>query len=894
MKYQNLTSIFLFYSAFFLLIANCLLPIASFAQATTWQSLINNTSNYTQGIDAEMAIATTSDSGVVVIKNSSVYPGPSHIALLKMDKRGSLEWSKDLGKLKHGGSAGKIIQTADKGFLIIGGNEGDIIKTDFSGKILWTKAYGKTDLPPPALGEFCQFNDIKETKDGGYILTGETSNFGTRIPGYSYNMQSTDVYLVKIDTAGVVKWAKTYGRATLLEYGTSVEQTPDGGYIVAGKEEEPNSGQWVENAAFLLKVDSIGTLKWAKTYGTLSPYYISHITGVGEISGDFTSVIPTADGGYLATGRTGYSYGAWVVKTDSLGAVKWTKEYGNKENNGCGMWGVKLYQPSARQYTLQTQLGSAFYNGPCGNNQDIFLFNLDTSGNINWLRSYGTTEENSTSSDMTKEKGYAICSYVFDTAFAGYQNGFGNGYKGGFSHIYKVDSLGKNGFCQNTLVGVYTIPTLATAKYAVKVNTGTMTTDNIMTASTYTIVIDNAICFNAPVEASFSADLTCLGDSTHFNNYSRAGLYNWNFGEPASGANTSIQENPRHLYSSIGTYTVTLIAKDGDGLNPDTISKVLEIVSNKFVSIGTDITLCSGDSVQLRADGNWTWFGGWLPTDSLRDPVNDTTYAHPGTTTQYKVMAYNGGCYDYDSLTVTVVPNPIPSIQGNSTVCQGINSTLSAVGAGNYLWSTGETGTSITISPDVSAAYSITAYTGSCMGTASIPIVVTPNYTVNAGNNVTIINGASVVLAATTSAGAVTWLPLEGLDCVTCPNPTAKPVTTTTYFVTTQALSECTGIDSVTVYVINCADIFVPTAFSPNDDGVNDVLFLKNDCIRELDFKIYDRWGNKVFETDKVNEGWDGMYKGKEMNSGMFVYYFNATLFSGDPVSRKGNISLIR
>lgn len=91
-----------------------------------------------------------------------------------------------------------------------------------------------------------------------------------------------------------------------------------------------------------------------------------------------------------------------------------------------------------------------------------------------------------------------------------------------------------------------------------------------------------------------------------------------------------------------------------------------------------------------------------------------------------------------------------------------------------------------------------------------------------------------------------------------------------------------------------CGEMFVPNAFSPNNDGENDMECVYGKCVKSLYFAIYDRWGEKVFETTDMMQCWDGTFKGKEMNTAVFVYYMRAKLTTGDEINKKGNISLIR
>jgi gliding motility-associated-like protein len=99
---------------------------------------------------------------------------------------------------------------------------------------------------------------------------------------------------------------------------------------------------------------------------------------------------------------------------------------------------------------------------------------------------------------------------------------------------------------------------------------------------------------------------------------------------------------------------------------------------------------------------------------------------------------------------------------------------------------------------------------------------------------------------------------------------------------------------TVTEPVEVCGDIFVPTGFTPNGDGENDIECVMGHCITELHFEIYDRWGEKVFETTDQSKCWDGVKQGKLMDTGVFVYHLRATLKNGEQINKKGNLHLFR
>jgi gliding motility-associated-like protein len=143
------------------------------------------------------------------------------------------------------------------------------------------------------------------------------------------------------------------------------------------------------------------------------------------------------------------------------------------------------------------------------------------------------------------------------------------------------------------------------------------------------------------------------------------------------------------------------------------------------------------------------------------------------------------------------------------------------------------------------------------------------------------------------------WLPATGLSNDSIANPKASPVVTTTYYLHQKDFKFDETIDSVTVFVkANCDtasdDIYIPNIFSPNGDLNNDVLYVRSHNIKTMDFNIYNRWGEKVFETKDINKGWDGRFNGGACNEGVFVWYLNATLKDDKTITKKGNVTLIR
>jgi hypothetical protein len=205
----------------------------------------------------------------------------------------SKRWMKTFGGTSDDGGC-SVQQTTDGGYVITGWTGGDIwlIKTDSNGNEIWDKTFGEKYAE-------CGFS-VQQTTDGGYIIIAYT--------GSSYSGSYTDVWLIKTDSNGNEIWDKTIG-GTSNDWGFSVQQTTNGGYIITGGTLSYGAGNW---DVWLIKTDFNGNEIWNKTFG--GTHY------------DFgNSVQQTSDGGYIITGST-ISYGAgggnddvWLIKTDCLG-----------------------------------------------------------------------------------------------------------------------------------------------------------------------------------------------------------------------------------------------------------------------------------------------------------------------------------------------------------------------------------------------------------------------------------------------------------------------------------------------------------------------------------------------------------------------------------------------
>jgi uncharacterized delta-60 repeat protein len=383
------------------------------------------------GADWELAYSVqhTSDGGYIVAGYTySLGVDSGDIFLIKTDANGNLQWAKTY-RGTDWDEAYSVQQTSDGGYIVAGwtssfgagGSDIFLIKTDANGNIQWAKTYGGTR-------EDYGFS-VQQTSDGGYIVAGYTDSFGA---GYE------DIFLIKTDANGNVQWAKTYG-GTYEDYAYSVQQTSDGGYIVAGGTYSFGTGS---SDFFLIKTDANGNIQWAKTYG-------------GTYEDYAYSVQQTSDGGYIVAGLTD-SFGAdyddiFFIKTDANGNIIWAKIYRGTEWDGA----FSVHQTSEGGYIV----AGVTYSFSAGWS-DIFLIKTDANGNIQWAKTYGGGSfDKAYSVQQTPDGGYIT---------AGFTGSFGADSYDIF--LIKTDANGNIGSCSivrnasptvNTISPTVTIPSLS-------------------------------------------------------------------------------------------------------------------------------------------------------------------------------------------------------------------------------------------------------------------------------------------------------------------------------------------------------------------------------------------------------------------------------------------------
>ncbi len=351
--------------------------------------------------------------------------------------------------------------------------------------------------------------------------------------------------------------------------------------------------------------------------------------------------------------------------------------------------------------------------------------------------------------------------------------------------------------------------------------------------------------------------------------------------------------NPSLDAGGVYTYSITTNC----GIFSSNVQVTLTPLDNANFSYPSTV-FCTNDPpvnaiVSGLAGGTFSISGSGI-IDATTGQV-DVFNSGPGT---YAVTyATNGSCPNTQTISITIQNSADATINAAGPFCEDNGPYQLVAATPGGIWSgTGVDSITGIFDPSIAAiGLNTITYTilGSCGDVQTIDISVFPTPTVSTISDTTITLGSSVNLLTVSSVNNFVWSPNEWLSCSTCQNPTSTPQDNVTYTVTASA-NGCSATDEVTITVLYDLVLFVPNIFSPNGDNNNDVLFVRGKGITDLRFIVYDRWGEKVFESTSLADGWDGTFRGEKMNPAVFVYYVQATFTDGSDVTKKGNVTLIR
>jgi hypothetical protein len=340
------------------------------------------------------SVQQTNDGGFVIAGNSeNFFPGTGDefdVHLLKTDKEGKTVWSKSYGDLSD--EIGRFVeQTIDGGYIVAGRRDADrkrsfealILKTNGNGDLLWDRTFGGHNNDEA----YC----VKQTADGGFIISGSTQTYGSG---------RNDVWLIKTDSKGNEEWNMTYGGEE-HDYGYSVLQCTDGGFIVVGKTESFTQ-RYDDEDLYIIKTDDVGNVQWSRVYGE---------TGTDEAA----AVIQTLDGGFAVVGKTTITepttnakfVDAWLIKLNGEGNEQWNVTYGGNSADSI----VDIVEAHDGGYLMVGQTNS--FSKEDGS--ALWIIKVDTFGKVQWSKTYSEDEtEYAWDVEPTSDGGYVILAQTED------------------------------------------------------------------------------------------------------------------------------------------------------------------------------------------------------------------------------------------------------------------------------------------------------------------------------------------------------------------------------------------------------------------------------------------------------------------------------------------------
>jgi len=748
----------------------------------------------------------------------------------------------------------------------LGGDDILLLKLDNLGNVLWSKAYGGLSNERGIT--------IEKSLDGGYIIGANT---------YSYPIGKNNLYLVKVDPLGNLEWNWTFGNTNKTATQISdIITLPDSSIVISGTYDgSPSSGN-----SYVARLDKNGILLW------INRYTYSGNSGWEGISGleyfNNTIIAAGVTRGSLQIG--GLSDGL-VISLDFNGIINWSKVYG-------GLGNEFFYKVDT---DINQNLNVVSYSNSVGfGGYDMGLLKIDTLGNLINYSTFGSSGTEHAKSYSNTSDGGAL--------FSGFTTGFGAIQNDGF--IIKLDSNWLVGCNASTSIFNESAVLITPQALVAPINTTGSEMALALFSSNVSITMDT-LCKDITsgvslcnIVSNFSNSNTCFGDSTLFNDLSIDSIgtivnWHWYFGDGDSVVGVN---NPTHLYTTSGTFNVTLGIVNSSNCT-DSIS--IPITINPSYSMGRVDTICQGDSVLLG--GVFQYVNG-IYTDSLQTVL---------------------GC---DSLILTsLTVNPSYRLIYTQTICKGDSVLLGGVFQNSNGVYTDNlqtefgcdsiTSTTLVVLSDISDSVIVAICEGesvflggsnqmlaglyvdtlqtvgtSCDSVVLTTLVVNPNPIIITLND-TLVNACESVGLEVTGAVSYSWVPADNLSCKNCSNPIFTALSTT-LFTVTGITNGCSTVEDVLITVDGESELIIPNVFSPNHDGINDGFNISGGCIISIDKKIYNRWGELLFSSKHMDEVWNGRTtSGKEVPEGTYFYIFKTEIMVGGNLTSKffkGTVSLLR
>jgi len=380
----------------------------------------------------------------------------------------------------------------------------------------------------------------------------------------------------------------------------------------------------------------------------------------------------------------------------------------------------------------------------------------------------------------------------------------------------------------------------------------------------------------------------------------------WDLGNGYTSKDSSVQI----LYNASGSYQVKLTVSTINKCY-DSVYKQLTIYAAPNITLNRINTICRGSSIDLLASGalNYIWKD---QNDSILCNGCNSINVTPLNNVKYKIIGYNQyGCSKIDSASINVIQPFSLTVSPGDSICIGSEKKLSAYGASIYSWYPENTlnnciSATVYASPLVTTTYRVIGKDkNNCFADTSHVTVIVGNPTpLDIGRDTILQSGSTYTfnpVLPSTDIIKWSWSGLTNSSCNDCPNPQARVVYDVCISCTVTNTYNCQTSDTLCIKTF-CpeAEVFVPNAFTPDGDGINDKLMVQGKGIKQVkSFRIFNRWGEMVFERTNFSPGdpayaWDGKIRGKAASPDVFVYICEATCEKGYSSIFKGNVAILK
>lgn len=369
---------------------------------------------------------------------------------------------------------------------------------------------------------------------------------------------------------------------------------------------------------------------------------------------------------------------------------------------------------------------------------------------------------------------------------------------------------------------------------------------------------------------------------------------------PNTGMNDTSVLNPIVTANQTETYTLTA---HHPGCQDTAQTLTINVQDVPVVDLGEDFELCQWEEVALSA--NITPYRNdyvyeWSPSAGMSNPNGPNTHLTGDTSGWYYLNVETPiGCSGMDSVYVTVFPGNFGAVAEDTGFCQPNIAHLWASGGVSYKWTPSVGLSNDTVPNPIANPEATTRYTvymedvHGCKDTGDVLVEVFPSAVLNLPDSITVYPGESYHLQPGTNCVYFDWFPTNGVNSTSVSDPIFNPSVRTRYFVTAKTENGCELKDSMDV-LVNGTVINVPNAFTPGSGANGTFKVDKRGIVKLKNFSVYNRWGNKIFTTNNIDEGWDGSFNGKPQPTGVYIYSVEATIDNGEEIVKRGNVTLIR